>query len=365
MNDQIARRAIQALHVVSSTRRRGAEIFAVDLDRALNRRGIPGEVLALGPGGDLAVDALCGGRFRPTTVRDLRRAARGSDVVVAHGSSTLLACATTLAGVGVPFVYRSIGDPDHWVDTRARSVRVGLMLRRAARIVALWPAARSRLIERYGLRPEEVVAIPNGVETKRFASVTAAERTLARLQFGLDDAYPVACIVGSLTADKDPLTAISAAALVPGLQLLVAGDGPLRFEAETLAATRMPGRATFLSAVADVRPVLAASDALVLASQTEGLPAVLIEAGLSGLPVVATDVGGVSEVVIDGVTGVLVPPRSPESISTALGRALETGTFGPSARTHCMQQFSMDAVAERWYYLLTDVAGSRRTGSDG
>ena len=87
--------------------------------------------------------------------------------------------------------------------------------------------------------------------------------------------------------------AIAAIARLPDHLLVVAGDGPLRHEAERLAAAEAPGRVMFLGEVGDVIPVLHAVDAVVITSEAEGMPGVAIEAALCGLPVVATDVGAV------------------------------------------------------------------------
>jgi glycosyltransferase involved in cell wall biosynthesis len=92
---------------------------------------------------------------------------------------------------------------------------------------------------------------------------------------------------------------------------------------------------------------------VVLSSHTEGIPAVLIEAGLSGLPVVATDVGSVREIVVPGETGLLVPPGDDGALAAALQRALGDGHgMGTAARARCLARFDMASVAARWDRLL-------------
>src|SRR5258707_9646959 len=114
------------LHVVASTDRRGAETAAVDLAGALEGLGQSGVVVALAPGdaGGLDIPVLGPARFSAHGLAGLRRHARRSAGVVAHGSSTLPAVAAVTLGTGVPFVYRSIGDPRAWVTTAARRTRV-------------------------------------------------------------------------------------------------------------------------------------------------------------------------------------------------------------------------------------------------
>lgn len=347
----------RVLHLVASTRRRGAELFGVDLARALDWRQLRNETFALTGGGSLAVDHVGQGRFHPRTLRALRDRASDAMVVVAHGSSTLLAAYVATLGTDVPFIYRNIGDPDHWVDTRfgTRTWRVGALLRRADTVVALWPGAKDALIARHHLDPTRVAIAANGVPVERFPTVTPPERLAARQRLKMVPEGPVLCSIGSLSSEKDPLTALRAAALVDGARLVVAGDGPLRPTLQQVGDTLMPGRVVFVSEVSDVREVLAAADVLLLTSRTEGLPAVLIEAGLSGLPVVATSVGGVAEIVEDGETGHLVPVGDPAAAATALREALRGGpTMGTRARLRCEQHFSFDVIADQWAAILRD-----------
>jgi glycosyltransferase involved in cell wall biosynthesis len=185
-------------------------------------------------------------------------------------------------------------------------------------------------------------------------------RARARKDLGLDESAVVAGWVGSLSSEKDPGTAVRAIARMDAAHLVVAGDGPLRQEIEAQARVALPGRAHFLSALDDVRPVLRAADVLVLTSRTEGLPGVAIEAGLCGLPVVATHVGGVPEIVLDGASGILVPRGDDAAIAEGL-RAVCTdrGRMGAMGRLHCEQHFSLDVVAERWATILHSVLEHR------
>lgn len=344
------------LHVVASTRRRGAEVFAVDLSAALAERGFPGRLISLTGGGPLPVDVVGRGRFHLSTLLRLRREIVASSVVVAHGSSTLLATALAAGRSSIPFVYRNIGDPDHWVDTRLRSARVGILLRRAAGIVALWPGARARLIERHRLQPDLVSVVPNGVRSAGFDLIASSERTAARARFGVPEEAPVVAFIGSLTEEKAPHLAIRSTSRIPNAQLLIAGDGPLRADLERAADCSMPGRVTFLSTLEDVRPVLAAADVLALTSTTEGLPAVLVEAGLCGIPVVATRVGGIPEIVEDGVTGVVVEPGDERAVAAGMETAIASKeVMGQAAHHRCSARFRLDVVADEWASTLERV----------
>ena len=133
------------------------------------------------------------------------------------------------------------------------------------------------------------------------------------------------------------MAAVRAVAAGPrDVVMLLAGDGPQRAETTALVQRLLPGRARILGEVADVRKVLAASDVLLLPSLTEGVPAILGEAGLVGIPVVATDVGGVSTVVEDGVTGLLVPAGDERAFEQAVLRSLSIGPELGRRRDHSL-----------------------------
>jgi len=121
-----------------------------------------------------------------------------------------------------------------------------------------------------------------------------------------------------------------------------------------------PGRVRFLGSVPDPSVLLGAADVLVLSSHTEGLPGALLEAGLTGIPAVTTDVGWVGEIVLDGVTGVVVPPGDHAALGSALKVALADATaMGAAARQHCLDHFEIGAVAGRWAALLRELTENR------
>lgn len=177
---------------------------------------------------------------------------RSHDVLVAHGSTALLhgAAASTLARR--PFIYRNIGDPAAWGAVRGADLRIGLPLRRAAAVGALFPAAREHLISVYRLSPERVTTIPNAVPT--FDAPTSLARTAVRVEFGLsgldpgnesslgesgsgnaDERLSWVGFAGSLSEEKGVLSAIQAVGADAGLGLVVAGSGPQSAEAHELA----------------------------------------------------------------------------------------------------------------------------------
>ena len=142
---------------------------------------------------------------------------------------------------------------------------------------------------------------------------------------------------------------------------LIAGDGPLRGDLERMAADMGLGDVvTFLGYQPDIRPVLAGSDVVMLLSRAEGLPLVPLEAMAAGLPVVATSVGGVPEVVRHQQTGLLVPPRRPDIAAKMLGWLANSPDYGhdiaEAGRAYVREHHSPKVVAARYAALYRRVA---------
>ena len=165
-------------------------------------------------------------------------------------------------------------------------------------------------------------------------------------------------VIGALSAEKNPVAAIKAIVGLGDAKLRIVGSGPLEQEvleaAEPLAAV---GRLELVGSVDDVSPHLAWADVLLLTSRTEGLPGAVLEAGAVGVVTVAYDVGGVREAVVDGVTGIVVPPGN----DALLTRALESlsvdrdllGRMSSAARIHIHDSFGLDSVTEDYVRLVT------------
>jgi glycosyltransferase involved in cell wall biosynthesis len=349
------------LHVVASTDRRGAETAALDLARALGECGQHGEVVALAPGdvGGLDVPVLGRTRFSPRGLTDLRRRSRRSAAVVAHGSSTLPAVAASTVGTGVPFVYRSIGDPHAWASTAARRARVRAAVARSTAVVALWSGAAVTWHEMLGVPAARLFVIPNAAPVADFSPADEPARRAARVTLGLPPDLTIALFLGALSPEKRVDLAIEATSRLPDLHLVVAGDGPERARLEAAAGVAAPGRVHFLGQTPHPQVPLTAADMLVLPSDTEGQPRVVVEAGLSGLPVVATRVGGLSEIIVEGKTGLLVPPGDVARLADAVRVALAARErMGSAAREHCVSRFDLSRVAVQWCSLLHSVVSN-------
>jgi glycosyltransferase involved in cell wall biosynthesis len=346
--------------IIATPERRGAEQFAVDLAPKLSGTVT---VRALGPtstGAPLPVDVLGPSRFAPTTLRALRKLTAQHDVVICHGGATLIPGAAAARSVGIPFVYRSVGDPAVWTDVTMAGIRVGQPLKFAAAVVALFPAARHTLIERYGLDPDRVVVLPNAVDPDRVGRGPAIPGEL-RSTLGLDSVAVTKWVgyVGALSEEKRVHLAVEAVASRPDWGLLIAGDGPEEQWLRSLAAYLAPERIRFLGRRSEVAEVYDLMDALVLPSRTEGIPAVAIEAALHGVPVVATNVGGVAAAMANGVEGVLVDDASVEVLTDALASVLDgSQATAPSTNSRVMllKHYDIAAAALAWDQLIAQAA---------
>lgn len=144
--------------------------------------------------------------------------------------------------------------------------------------------------------------------------------------------------VGRLSPAKDPLTALRATRLVvdrhPHARFRWIGDGPMRSEVEEdVRALGLEGNVELVGARSDIPSELATLDVFVLSSRFEGLPRSLMEASAAGVPIVATRVGGVEEIVRDRVTGLVVDPGDPEALAAAISEAIaERGVAEQRAR---------------------------------
>jgi glycosyltransferase involved in cell wall biosynthesis len=231
-------------------------------------------------------------------------------------------------------------------------------------------------LERYvhvGAVPRHKICyIPNGVDTERFKP-NLEDRLKVRKELGVEGFVWLA--VGRFDPQKDYPNMLQAFARVVhkhlNTMLLIAGDGPLRKTMENM--TRELGvekHVKFLGIRRDIPQLMNAADAYVMSSEWEGMPMVLLEASACGLPIVATNVGGNAEIVLDGQTGLLVPPKSPEALSQAMLRMMDLPEevrekMGKQARKHIESNFSLDRIVDCWEALYYELLNRSSRGKFG
>jgi glycosyltransferase involved in cell wall biosynthesis len=200
----------------------------------------------------------------------------------------------------------------------------------------------------------------NGIDMHRWQPDTLL-RSEAREELGVKDDF-LWLAVGRLEAVKDYPTLLRAMTRAPEqTRLLILGAGPQERRLTELAAwLGLKQRVHFAGFESNVARWMCAADGFVLSSRYEGLPMVLLEAGACGVPVVATDVPGTREVVVDGETGWLAPACDAEELANTMMKLMHMPpdtrhAMGERARRHVARNFSLTAALDRWERLYADL----------
>lgn len=278
-------------------------------------------------------------------------AAEQIDLVHTHNyRATLLA---THAGLSVPVINTCHGmmvEPG--LKLRMYQALELRAMRRCANTIAVSQYVRDWLMTK-GLREEQVRVIYNGYEPAGTSSM------LTRDALGIDRGALVFLFIGRLAHGKGIREFLEALRGMPDATALVVGDGPLRADADAVAhAGRV--NAVFAGTQREVSDYYKIADVVVLPSRMEALPMVLIEAASYGKPVVSSKIGGIPEVVLDDVTGKLVPVRD----ANALRDALETmrdkdlrNRMGAAAHAQWQKRFTRARMTEHLEEVYARVLG--------
>lgn len=378
---------MRILHVVARSHTRGAELAAIELSEELESLGHRNRVVALGLSHDGSRDAL----LPPMVARSgvgldvlvlaswrLRRLLRRqpADIVMAHGGWAAQVTAVAVPRGGPLLIWQRIlrFPPEVWKPLHRVWWRT--TARRVDAAVALTVELEEEL-RRLGF-PGPVWVIPNARRPERFEGIDrAVEGTALREAVGIAAEVPLIGFVGHLVDQKRPERAVDVLAEVrqagTPAHLVIAGDGPLRSSVERrVRALGLQGHVTLLGHRTDVERVFGAIDLCVLTSEAEGIPGVVIEAQMAGCPVVSFPLGGVGEVVEDGVTGVVLP-RSDTRLMAAtvvdlLGDTARRLQMGKEARSRTpLFAASRTAViyAEQLAELEAHRSGRGRRRDDG
>jgi len=224
-------------------------------------------------------------------------------------------------------------------------------------------AAVNRYVNVGAVPKGKIIFMPNGIDTCRF-QFKQKDRLRLRDEFQLTGKF-VWLAVGRFEEAKDYPNLLQALKkVVPerdGVVLLIAGQGTLFEEMRAMAySLELAEKVRFLGVRRDVPELMSAADAYVMSSAWEGLPMVLLEAAACELPIVATDVGGNSEIVLDGTSGFIVPPRDPEALAAAMLKMMslsedERRAMGRAGRAHIEANYSLDRVVDQWENLYQDL----------
>jgi glycosyltransferase involved in cell wall biosynthesis len=346
----------------------GAERLAVELAAGLARRGLDSTLcVSRHPRGDELDDQqlrqerrVCdaGGRvlglsrrwkadlpaWRPL-VSFLRE--QSTQVLHAHmvGSNAWGTVLGRLAGVPV------IVSHEHTWSYEGRPLRRlvdrHLIARGSDAFVAVSAEDRRKMIEVEGIDPADIAVVPNGIP-----DLPAPSGRDVRADLGLPPDRPLALALGRLDRQKGFDVLIESAGRMPDVTVVIAGEGDERGSLEALARRHgVDDRVVLPGFRSDVPDLVAAADVAVFPSRFEGSPLSVIECMASGAAIVATRVGGVPELLDDGVHGILVPPEDRAALAGAVMRLVgdeeRRAKLGAGARERQRAEFGIDAMLDR------------------
>jgi glycosyltransferase involved in cell wall biosynthesis len=276
------------------------------------------------------------------------------DLINGHdiGATLFAAFATRLAGIG------KIVHTDHsQILTKHKFMPVyrWVLKQRVSCSITVSENLERFLISNFGLKRERVITIPNGIEVDRFAK--GQDTSYLYREFGIDEKARIIGSIGRLTEQKGMRYLIEAFSKVnhdvPDTMLIIVGDGELRGDLEKLSETlSIRDNVIFTGIREDTPELLELFDIFVLPSLWEGQPLTIMEAMAAGKPIIATDVGGNSEILDSGKYGVIVPSGSPVALAGAvmglLGDEDSAKKLGADAEDYCARELSSVSMVRKY-----------------
>ena len=372
-----ALRKLRVVHIVPELGVGGAEWHVVRLMPALDPDRFEPAVICIGEPGALfpllaavGVPAVALRRTKRGAllalfdlVRELRRIRPDIVLVRGYNAEVLGRLAARIVRVRANVVWiHNVGDLDP--HGRVRRLLDRLLDRITSAYFGVAHAQRAYISGELGLPAHKVRIIHNGVDPTDFDPRSDRQAVAA---LGIGDGEPVVALVGAMRPEKDHKTYLDAARLVngamPSARFLLVGDGPLRAELEARAVSLgLDDRVVFAGVRDDIPKLLRGVDVFVLSSYSDCFPMALLEAMAAGRPAVCTAVGGVPEMIDDGVTGFLVPPRDPRALAdkllTVLADPARARAMGKAARRRAEEEFSLQRSVACTERALEEVAAA-------
>lgn len=381
-NENLRTKPLDVVHVVLSLDVGGLERNVVNQVREGQRLGQRVSIICLERPGTLAarVEAM-GGKvvaldkrpgLRPGMVLRLRRVLRElrPDVVHTHQLATLLYGGAAARSLGVPVVVHT----EHGRERYATRLKTRLLGRTAGRFCDRFYCLTSDMageVRAARIVPDRKLrVIQNGIDLADFKAAAGAEADAGvRRGLSIPDGAPVIGTVGRLSEVKRQDVLLRAFArvrqTVPDAHLLLVGDGPLLEELRRLAdALDIADSVHFAGYQPHSGPYLRTMDIFALTSRSEGMPQAVLEASVTGLPVVASRVGGLPEVIEEGVTGMMFPSGDDLALAATLGELLANParrrTLGEAARARAEARFGVARMAGEYHRDFLELRGPDR-----
>jgi glycosyltransferase involved in cell wall biosynthesis len=374
-------RPIRVAYGIDNMNVGGTELNAVRTAERLDRARFALQVIALNTEGPLleryraagipVTHLPVGSLYAPRTAAAIVRLARllrreEVDIMHAHDRYTDFVCTAAARLAGVPVILAS----KRWSQTTRRhrlSSTVGFRL--AHYVVANGEGVADSLARVERVPRERVLLVPNFVDDRGFVAPDPDWLSAKRRELGIVDGDRVISCVASLRPIKDHSTLLRAVARLapslPACRLLVVGDGPSRSPLESMAGELGIARRVVFAGIQPQHPSLhALAEVATLTSTSEGFPNTLVEAMALARPVVATDVAGIRDAVLHGITGLLVPAGDESALAaafaTVLGDCALARHLGEAGRASAEARYRASGVIARLEALYTELlAGTR------
>lgn len=351
----------RVLEAITPSRIGGAEVYVADMCEGLAQLGVDVELFC--PAGRPFVDYAADrglschtwktrGKLDPITVIRLARLIKSTRANIIH---THLSTASLLGAFGA----RLAGVPS---VAHVHGLNSATCFKHSTAVIAVSEAVKKHLCVQ-GLREDRVRVVHNGVDLAKFAPMPRDE---ARRELGMDTDAELIGVFGRLSSEKGQRLALESMALLgktrPDARMLIVGDGKDREELVALAGSLGIGeRVIFEPFNPDIRPMISACDVVLVPSLKEGFGLVAVNAMALRRPVVATNVGGLPEIVKDGETGVLVPPGEAKTMAGAVSELLDDPErmdhMGRLGRRRAENLFDLDRQIGLVLGVLKEVGG--------
>ena len=328
-----------------------------ELGKTLNEEGFRVEVLNRKEG----FDRVCSRKLK-RLYHDI-----GASVLHAHQYTPFFySLAAGLFGKRPPVLFTEHGRFHPDLPSRKRFIYNNILLRKKDRVIAVGESVRQALINNEGISATRIEVIYNGIDLARFENTSKKNASDdIRENLNIDSNDFVITLVGRLDYLKDHLTAVRTAECLMksdfDFKMLFVGEGVERDKIEhEIRQRQLEGYVKLLGTRHDIPQILKASNVCFLSSISEGIPLTLIEGMAAGLPVVATNVGGIPEVVIDDETGCLADSGDEKCLASHLLRVAQDDklcrTLGQAGQTRAQEMFSVKEMHLKYQRLYDEMA---------
>ncbi|MCK4261031.1 MAG: glycosyltransferase [Halanaerobiales bacterium] len=371
-------RKIKVIHLIEDLKTGGAERVLANIVTRLNKEKYEVEVWCLVRGGKIA-EELREKRIKvrvlnlstyhdPLNILKLTSLLRREKVNILHTSGYFASTFGRISGllVKVPIVFAH-PQSTYFYYQKKHLLTENFLSRFTDKIICCSEAVKNWAKDYERIRENKLITIYNGINLEEFKKVVNSKEV--RKELSLTGKERIIGTVGRLEPVKNPDLLLRATSLVkkrfPNLKVLFVGKGSLRDSLEKLAeGLGLKENIIFAGEKKNVFPFLSLMEVFILCSNIEGLSLALIEAMSAGIPVIGTKVGGIPEIIENGINGILIPPDNPEAFAEAiiylLNHPEEAKKMGERGKEICKNKFSSEMMVEKIEELYEHFIKRRR-----